>query len=128
MGVRPDTCNVGTDARLTVPSTLTQLLSASGAVSVGSASRMRASWASAAQQMTTTRAKYVAPLSLRTKPVTVISRLSRVPAVSLATRSSTLGNDTTGARWAGSGGNGRRSTSVDTATTVGVAAPAPRAG
>ena len=52
---------------------------------------MRARCASAAQQMITTRPKSVSPSPAIVKPVTVINRLSRVPAESVAARIITAG-------------------------------------
>ena len=64
----------------------------------------------------------------KVNPVTVISRLVSVPAVSWAARIMTSGTDTSGARPAGSGGNGRFRTWVDTAATFDAAACGRNAG
>src|ERR1700754_4991994 len=88
---------------------------------------MRASCASAAQQMITTRPRSVLSGYLRVKPVTVIDRPPRLLVESAAERITTSGIDTVGARPAGSGGSERRAGSV-VATAVGEAPCAPSAG
>src|ERR1700728_2358113 len=89
---------------------------------------MRASCASAAQQMMTMRARSTPPGSLRMKPVTVISRLFNDPELSLAARITTSGTETSGARPAGSGGNSMRTALLDPFATDPVAAPGRNAG
>ena len=88
------------------------------AAAAGSRRWMRASWASAAQQMMTMRPRSTPWASLRIKPVTVIRRLFNEPVAVLGlSHQPPPGSDTSGARPGGSGGNARFRTSLDTAVT-----------
>jgi len=79
---------------------------------------MRARCAAAAQQMMTMRPKSVSPSPAIVKPVTVINRLSRVPAESVAARIITSGADSVGACAAGNGGSNNSARTVRVSQSI----------